>query len=1302
MRWSLGLCVLAFPLLASDAYVPAVTTEAVDGHAQRVQLRIRNAETRPVQLNVQVLPLGDATPPAAATLSIEPTSTLDLADALTALFPDGTPGGTLKISSDGAVLVSAQRFFDKDGHLYGLPLPEVTWEVAPVPGAVLDAPWLPTSSTRESAVWISMDGESEGTLIAYDPAGKELTRRTISGTSKTIRLTPAELVAEPPSSLRVKIITKKGLFSAFVETALTSTGDRSGYPAVEISKQPKELSFLPALRLSFNNTFAVTSLVLFNPWAADLSVNLSLRGVNKRVTVPALGILEIADPISSIFGVEQAVDVLFASASYPLFALASNDIRPDAAGEVVASDLRLFSDPDDTPSPGDVAYLLPPVLDGAQTYFALTTRAEDFTGTLQLEDSAGLPTGTPIVYTLPSSTLQIQAVGDVLPGAVSSSIFNVMPVTGPAQMGLPVYLPGSNDPLWVGARSSTVATECQPPYFSELSSSSYTLSTAGPVTLTWNASGADSVEIQPTGDVVGATGSLTVNLDAAAQFTFRASNACATVDRSFSVAVGSAVVSAVSAGPRGSARMHGAPGELLTVSFENLTEPELIDSLIATNAEGVSVPVKILARGEKGEIFAVIPLIMTGADTATVFSGEVTIRAGLADGQTTTAGVNLTIDPAVYDGDPVAGFKALIDDLAAWTRETSAQWTELGVPGSAALEANAAREEADLRQMLASIAASGQATLSYNHLPLANAEAIAVPVKAADLAVLLAYNRNVGLAWRSILGAAPTETPAAASARLAGNSRLAGTCLASKVLLLKPCLANDFRKKFNDAIGAQVDDLFQDFDKEIPNGRDALVKYLKTKLAQKAITAAARRIQAWLNYLSIACLVSPIELSDFRIETQGRLITASPRRNRALRDKEVLYSRYDNLFTVVRVLAVLVPDVPIDKVRSKARSLELDAFRKGLQKAGVKKETAYLLASIFDKTLDSDPVLDEIVKMAQAYQNKTKDEQQVGACDLVTVYPRKNGSGQAGNPDQGYKPGISVLKLYTGRVQGEDDYFFVGKRINRSDLLCIVPKPENFLFNEDALRVEKQRISNNPCAFNERIVVGRRADSSPAGSARRQPVYSDRAYVGPGEALALVSNAAVGAPSTPGEIATPPISTVNVNTQLDQDNPFVRQAGGGVSMARIEAKQTDDLTWTLDLNVAGHQEPIQEPNGFQHYDLWTAYSMLDLYVFFPTPPRDQPRQVKLTAKAASDDICQMPIILATDQEIKSSAPNVFVSSNSLDLAGSGAINQVRARMHLYVPNRAFSGPFEPRDASCQGSVKIEVVEPPDEPPPTEP
>ncbi|MGC4049799.1 MAG: hypothetical protein QM757_09835 [Paludibaculum sp.] len=220
-----------------------------------------------------------------------------------------------------------------------------------------------------------------------------------------------------------------------------------------------------------------------------------------------------------------------------------------------------------------------------------------------------------------------------------------------------------------------------------------------------------------------------------------------------------------------------------------------------------------------------------------------TIRAALTNGQTTTAGVNFTIDPAVYEGDPVAGFKALIDDLAAWTKETSAQWAELGVPGSASLEANAAKEEAELRQMLASIAASGQATLSYNHLPLTNADAIAVPVKASDLAVLLAYNRNVGSAWRSILGATATETPAAASARLAGSTRLTGSCLASKVLLLKPCLANDFRKKFNDAIAGQVDDLFQDFDKEVPNGRDALVKWLKKKLAQKAVTAAARRIR---------------------------------------------------------------------------------------------------------------------------------------------------------------------------------------------------------------------------------------------------------------------------------------------------------------------------------------------------------------------------------------------------------------------------------------------------------------------------
>ncbi|MGJ5815303.1 hypothetical protein [Paludibaculum fermentans] len=1301
MRWSLGLCVLAFPLLASDVYVPAVTTEAIDGQAQRVQLRIRNAETRPVQLTFQILPLDDATPPSPATRSIEPTSTVDFADALAALFPDGSPAGTLKISADGAILVSAQRFFDKEGRTYGLPLPEVTSETASIPGAVLDAPWLPTSSERTSAVWISLDGEAEATLLAYDPAGKELARRKLTGAGKTFRLTPADLTADPPSSMRIKLLTAKGLFSVFVETALASTGDRSGYPAVEVAKLPKELSFLPALRLPFNGTFASTSVVLFNPWAADLPVTFTLRGVNKRVTVPPLGMLEVADPISTLFGMEEGVDVLFASASYPFFALAANDIRPDAAGAVMASDLRLFTDPDDTPGPGDVAYLLLPVVDGAQAFFALTTRAEDFTGTLQLEDSAGLPSGTPITYTLPSSTLQIQALADTLPGAGSGSAFSVIPGTGPAQMGLPVYLPGSNDPLWVGARTATASTACEPPYFSELAGSAYTLSAAGPVTLTWSAAGADSVELQPSGDILAASGSLVVNVTAATQFTFRAANACATVEQSFRVSVGPAVVSSVSAGPRGSVRAHGAPGELLTVSFENLTEPELIDSLVVSNAAGVSVPVKILARGAQGEIFALVPLIMTGADTAKVFSGDVTVQAALTDGKT-TAGVNFTIDSAVYDGNPVAGFTALVDDLAAWTRETSAQWNEWGLAGSAALEANAAREEADLRQMLAGIAASGQATLSYNHLPLTNAEAIAVPVKASDLAVLLAYNRNAGQAWRSILGATETETPAAASARLAGSSRLAGTCLATKVPLLSPCLANDFRKKFNDAIGAQVDDLFQDFDKEVPNGRDALVKWLKKKLAQKAVNAAARRIQAWLNYLSVACLVAPIELSDFRVETQGRLITASPRRNRALRDKEVLYSRHDNLFTVVRVIAVLVPEIPIDKVRSKARSLELEAFRKGLQKAGVKKETADLLASIFDKTLDSDPVLDELVKMAQAYANKTKDEQQVGACDLVTVYPKKNGSGRAGNPDQGYKPGVSVLKLYTGRVQGEDDYFFIGKRINRSDLLCIVPIDRHFLFSQDAQRVEKQRISNNPCAFSEQLTVTRRADSSPTDSARRPSVYSDRVYVGPGEALALVANAAVGAPGTPGEIATPPIITVNVNAQLDQDNPYVRQAGGGISVARIEARQTGDLTWTLDLKVSGHQEPIQDPDGFRHYDLWTAYSMLDVYILFPTPPRDQPRKVKMSAKSTSDDICQMPIILASDQEIKSSTSNVYVSANSLDFSGSGTINQLRTRMHLYVPNRGFGGPFEPRDTSCQGNAKIEVVEPPDEPPPAEP
>ena len=225
-----------------------------------------------------------------------------------------------------------------------------------------------------------------------------------------------------------------------------------------------------------------------------------------------------------------------------------------------------------------------------------------------------------------------------------------------------------------------------------------------------------------------------------------------------------------------------------------------------------------------------------------------------------------------------------------------------------------------------------------------------------------------------------------------------------------------------------------------------------------------KRMLTLLQLVNIACIVDPLELTRFEVATQGQLVRHAPPERRSLQPKEILYAKYETNFTIVKVYAVLVPNIPTEKLRDEIRKKELAAIKAGLKKAGYSDLDVMVISKVYEELLQKDPIQDWIVKAAQGHNEKER-KPQVGRCDLTHVYPARNGPGRVGNPDIGYQSGRSVLKLYSGRQSGEDDYFFLGKRPRRSEKLCIIPDPDKFLFHENA-----RSISGSPSA-------GRRAST---------------------------------------------------------------------------------------------------------------------------------------------------------------------------------------------------------------------------------
>ncbi|MBK9165884.1 MAG: hypothetical protein IPM24_00285 [Bryobacterales bacterium] len=610
---------------------------------------------------------------------------------------------------------------------------------------------------------------------------------------------------------------------------------------------------------------------------------------------------------------------------------------------------------------------------------------------------------------------------------------------------------------------------------------------------------------------------------------------------------------------------------------------------------------------------------------------------------------------------------------------------------------------------MTAVGSTGRGTIALDTLPDSDPEAIRAVVTRADLGVLLAYNHNAGLAWKAILGAEEEQQKAAP------RSNFAGTCLDAKLNgLIRICKANRAREKISNALADGVADFLTDIHKDAPKAGKALRDHVIKKFIAKSTIALAKRLGALLQAVNIACVVDPIELKDFKVETVGRVIRHLPPERRNLLPKEVLYSRSYDLFTPVRVNAVLVPNIPTEELRKKLRAQELALLKKGLKAGGVDDATAAVIAKVYEELLQKDPLIEIIAKLAESHNERVR-EIQVGNCDLLHVYPKKNGPGRDGNPNQGYRRGRSVLWIYAKRPQGEDDYFFVGRIPRGSDSLCIVPRPDNFIFHTEGEARELTRTTRDPCAFSApvsvkpRVGARRFAETGPAAlpGLPQARSYAQRVFVGPPDATVTVTNAAADAQISHG--VPPNTQQVFRNETLhDRDGPYILQGGGGHSNARVAVTRVSETSWQIEMEAQGYQEPDFDPPPFRIFRFWPATAYVNIGLGFAQPRENSYRlSLRGEAKSLGADWCQMFVRLGSSSEnvsqgsptnISQPNPPITLSKDDPRPTGPGSLF-----IRIYAHGIGHNGPFAPSTTTCRASglIQIEAAEDEDEEEPEE-
>lgn len=729
----------------------------------------------------------------------------------------------------------------------------------------------------------------------------------------------------------------------------------------------------------------------------------------------------------------------------------------------------------------------------------------------------------------------------------------------------------------------------------------------GMATLDWWVDGADAVALSTGQKDLAAAGSADVDLAGSQTVTLMARNACGASSAALQVAVGPPVMASASPGS-------ASPGQLLTIHFDNLTDPSLIDTLVLTAPDGETRAVEVYNYTEDGTVYALAPYWLNVDVDRGYRTGSFLLSAQLSDG-TSTGSIPLTITPLQYSGDAVAAFRNSLDALAATVQESFTGLTDQSMSSYVdVIKPLMAEQEAALRQVADSIAAGSTGTLYWGAPTTSDPNAVAVTVTMQDLVELAALEANTAASLQQ-LSTVPSLAKETESLRAASDQRDAGTCLRLKRPLVPLCKSVSIKKKAEAAATEMLSNMVTG--SGAPTGTDAQIQaWVQKQLAKTAVGAALKKVQSWLTPLEATCLIAPIRLERF--DVAPKFIPHASRESEA---------------TKVAISAFMSPEVDPDGIANYLEKAEAQSLAAQLKLKGVAASTAQKLIQAFLKA-ENYGLDQQLGKAIDALAHfPPHDSVQVGVCDLLAVFPKRNGPGTQTNPNAGVKHGTSRLQFATSYPFGVDDYYLMGIKPG-GETLCIAPYVLNFLFHE-SVEKSKGSIIKSSCPYPNGLGTSRAAADPVPG-----PVYSDELSVDVGHKSAdvYIGNAIVAEDATHTNQGMTPMARVGA--------PYVQTATDGLASASVDFRQTGPSTWTG--NIMASMVSIPNSGGGQEPHQASA----QLTVFLENPEnRRQTQRIRIKVQNNGDSHCFFPTGLYAGSQ-RDGANGYGSSSYSVDAPGA--------------------------------------------------